>query len=375
MTDYSRREFLKHIGAVTALFLTSRTAYSLPELLFSDVAKDFEMLVVGDSLVSGQGLQEKDRFVFITRDWLQNEIFGGLRKVNLKTKAHAGARLFLHENEIKAMSDAEKALDEFYYREINVSFPSIKMQIDIAEKEYVAEGKDTKDIDLIILSGGIADLNTSYIINPYNKKKSLRKKITKYCNEWMFRLLQHTEKAFPNALIAVVGYYPFVSKKSSTAHIYNAILEIYNFPRFIKPVMNNILTKQFFKIIHNKISKRSSLWGSESNRELQNAISKFNEQSGKQKALFIKAPITEETCIGTKKPLLWGITKDGRSEDDFYEERKVECKKAIESLKDVKLKFKTRVCELSSVGHPNVEGSKAYAEVIKKILKVKLEQY
>lgn len=373
MMAYSRRQFIKTFGAVSALVLTGRNAFSFPE--FSSIQRDFEMLVVGDSLVAGQGLRKKDKFYTLTKNWLEGEVFDAKRKVNLRNKSHSGARLFLAEHEIEALNKAEKNLDEFYHPEINFSFPSMKTQIDVAADEYKAEQKSPKDVDLIMLTGGLTNLNSSYIINPFNKNKPLREKIDKYCNHMMFDFLQHSVETFPNALIIVVGYFPMVSKYSSTGKVYNSILELYGFPRPAKGIMNNILTKQLFKPLHHKINRRSRTWFADSNKALTTAVERLNEKHGKRKAMFIKSPITEENCFGTKNSLLWGMGKKGRSEDAMYDERKRVCKSTIETMKDVELKFRTRFCELAGIGHPNVEGSKLYADAINEKLKSRVNSF
>lgn len=366
MKDYSRRKFIKQFGALSALFLTSRNAFSLTH--FFDSNRDFEILVVGDSIVTGQGLQEEDKFYTRTKNWLQIDIFGNERKVNLQNYSHSGARLFLGENEIKALNDAERSLGEFHFSELNISFPSMKTQIDVAAENYRKEGKSVDQVDLIMLSGGLTHLGTSYILNGFKKSKKLRKKIDESCNHLMYKFLQHAGENFPNALITVVGYFPIVSKKSSSRRVYNGILELYEFPRSTKALLNNPLTRQFFKILHGKMNKRSKIWAEDSSKALQTAVSRLNRQYGKQKAIFVKSPINSENCYGTKNTMLWGMAKNGRMDDANYDKRLVECTKAIENLKDVELKINRRICELSAIGHPNVAGSKAYAESIKSSL-------
>ena len=370
MDNYSRRKFLKQFGAVSALLLSSRTAFSLPDLGAAE--KDFEMLIVGDSLIAGQGLREEDKIYTLTKQWLEREVFENKRRVNLKNKSHSGARLFLAENEIRALRKAEKSLDKFYHPEVNFSFPSSKTQIDVAANEYQKEGKSLQDINLIMLSGGLTNLNSSYIINPFKKNKPLREKIEKYCNQAMFEFLLHANQKFPNALLTVISYFPMVSKKSSTGKIYNAILELYKLPRPTKPILNNIVTKQFIKPLHKKMNKRSKIWFEESTRALQTAVKRFNEKTGQEKAVFVKSPIPENRSFGTKNSLLFGMAKKGRTNDDMYDVRRRECGKAIKTLEDVKLKFRTRFCELSGLGHPNIEGSRAYAGEVKKTLDSKI---
>lgn len=362
MTDRSRRNFLKQLGAASAVFLAGRNAWA------AGPRRDFEMLVVGDSLIAGQGLREEQKFYTLTRNWLEEEFFGRKRRVVLKNRSHSGSRIFLAPDEVRALADAELDPEEFHHPEINVSFPSMKAQIDVAAREYEREGKRPGDVRLILLSGGITNINSSYILNPFKDNDKLRELIDRYCNEAMFRFLNHAGETFPRAVIAVVGYFPMVSKKSSTGEVYNAILELYDFPGPFKPVVNNLLTKQFFKIVHRKMNKRSRIWFEGSNEALRTAVGRFNEENGRR-AVFVRSPITEERCFGTKDPLLWGMAKKGRSEDFLYDTRVEVCEKTIESFRDVDLKFKTRFCELSGIGHPNVEGAQAYASAIRETLR------
>jgi len=76
MKEYSRRQFLKHIGASAAFLLASRNVLSSPDNFFSADSQPFEMLVIGDSHISGQGLLEKNKFYYLVKEWLQHEVFG-----------------------------------------------------------------------------------------------------------------------------------------------------------------------------------------------------------------------------------------------------------------------------------------------------------
>ena len=365
--DNSRRTFLKQFAAVSALSLTSRAAFSFPNTFW--VEKDFEMLVVGDSLIAGQGLREENKIYTLTQKWLEEDMFRGKRKVNLKNKSHSGSKLFLSKEEINAFNDAEKSPETFYHPEVNFSFPSSNTQIFVAKKEYLSEGKSPNDVDLIMVSGGLTNLGSAYIINPFKKNKRLRQKIDEACNRKMYKFLENAGNVFPNATIAVLGYFPMVSKKSSTGKIYNAILELYGFPRPTKPILNNIFSKQFFKPLHSKMNKRSKVWIEESDKALRSAVDRLNENQAKQRAVFVKSPITEAQSFGTKDSLLFGMAKKGRAGDFKYAVRQQECEKAIESVKDIKLKFNRRRCELAGIAHPNVSGARAYFESVKTVLK------
>lgn len=364
----SRRQFLKVLGSAAIVS-------AVPRLPFLPVAKaadrPFNLLVVGDSLIAGQGLREENRFYHIVGKWIEQEMLPDGRIVNLKSKSHSGSRIYLHQNEIRALRDAEKDLEKFYHREVNFTFPDIRTQVDVARREYGVEGVAPVDVDMIMVSGGITNIGTANISNPFRKNSSLRRKITRYCDGWMYRFLSETAEIFPNALFVVIGYFPFVSKKSSTSKVYNAILELYDFPGFTKPVMNNFITKHPFKILHNKMAKRSKVWHEESDKAYLNAVGRFND--GKGRAIYVRSPIHGENCFGTKNSIVFEVGKKGRVLDEVFDTRKLECDKAISDVEDVKLKFKRRFCEMSAIGHPNVEGSRAYAENIKNALRPVLQ--
>jgi hypothetical protein len=366
MQEYSRRQFLKQLGAAAGLFLLSRNVLSFPKFDFSGASKTFEMLVVGDSHISGQGLEEKHKFFYLVKEWLQADVFGESRKVNLKVKAHSGSRIYLHEDELEAMQKAGDDINKFYHQEANLSSPSIQTQIDVARKEY----GNADAVNLVMLSGGITDVLVANTINPFIKEKKMRALIHKYCNEAMFGLLEQTTGAFPNALVVVVGYFPIISTKSDVNKISRYLFKPAKFPHPLQWTFTNPLSKQFMKILRKKMAERSRIWVAESNREMRTAIAKINAKFDESRVLFVQSPITEENCFGTKNSLLWETNKDNLPGDERYAERKKICSEVFDELKYQHYgKLSTRMCELAAIGHPNIEGAKAFAESIKNSLK------
>lgn len=361
---HSRRQFLRLLG-LAGLFLTARGGFAQPSSLTAADSSAFEMLVIGDSLIWGQGLKEEDKSYRLVKQWFEKEVFAGKRPVNIKVKAHSGSALVLREDEIADLKKIQKPETERLFPEIPVSFPSIRAQIDAARAEY----ENPRSVNLILLSGSIADLVVADVINIFNDEKALRRKIPKYCYEAMFRLLEHAALTFPNALISVAGYYPIVSKKSSTRKIFDAVFELYKFPRFAKPILNNVATRRFLWILHKKAARRSRIWLAESNIELQKAVNRLNAEAGKTRAVFVPTPFAEEHSYAAKNTLLWELKKKARLEDAFFEERLVQCKKELAALKNTALRYSVRFCELAAIGHPNAEGAKVFARAIQNALK------
>jgi hypothetical protein len=115
---------------------------------------------------------------------------------------------------------------------------------------------------------------------------------------------------------------------------------------------------------------RSRVWYEGSTVELQRSVAKLNSNRAEQRAIFIESPFGEKNGYGAKNSLLWKVAKKGKGADDLYAERKAECRETLDRLREkTQLKLRTRVCELASIGHPNVEGSKAFAQAIQNSLK------
>lgn len=364
MTRYSRRRFLRQLSASAGLLLLSRNSFPFD---FSRSEKDiFEMLVVGDSFIWGQGLRERDKFYYLVREWLEKEIFDGKSKVKLKVKAHSGAQIYIHDDQLAQIKKCGEDIERFHYPEADLSFPSTAFQIETAYKEY----ENPENVKLVMLSGGITDLVVANTVNPFLRESKMRKMIHEFLHAAMTKLLDRTTEVFPNAYVVVLGYFPIVSTKSDVKMLTKYLMKIVKFPHFLQFLLTNDFSRQFMKIVRKATAERSRIWVSESNKELRDAVKTINEKCGFSRAIFVESPITEETCFATKNPMLWGMDKDNKPEDFIYAERKIECPKVFKIIKYKPFSiFSTRLCEIASVAHPNVAGSIAYAEAIKAKLK------
>lgn len=324
-------------------------------------SKPFEMLVVGDSHISGQGLREKDKFYSMVRDWLKDEVFVS-QEVELKVKAHAGSRISMHPEELAAMQKSGDDINKFHYAEANISSPTIKTQIDVARAEY----ENPRSVDLVLLSGCITDVLVADIVNPFYPKNKLSKRIKRFCGESMSELIAHTAASFPNAAIVVVGYFPIASDRSDMKVMLRYFLNIISLPPKLHFFFTNPISRLFLKILHKKIAARSRLWLRESNAVIGQAVGHFANENPQRKIFFVASPFSDDLSYGMKSSYLWEIGKDHRPNDDTYAERKTGCAKVFSEMRYQHYgRLSRKMCELSSVAHPNVEGSRAYAEAIK----------
>lgn len=361
--DESRRKFLRDLGKLSVLALATRGVVAWPRGLNTG---PIDLLVVGDSFIWGQGLEEKEKFYTHIAEWLRREAFGHERDVRINVQAHSGSTIKLHENEAEAFKKAGRTEADRYEPEVNVGFPSIWHQVNAAKQGYASVGNES-GADIVLVSGGITDISVAKLLDPNGDPKLLPPMIEKYCGDDMSELLEHAGSANPNALLVVIGYFPILSPKSDAGKVYNGWLEAMGFPRALKSFANNPLTRSmFFRGIRDRTINRSRIWVTESNRQLINAVERFNQAAGKTRAIFVPSPITEDTCYETPNTLLFRMGSMGRSEDPLFRERLAQCRSALPQLKrSTGLDYPVRYCEIAAIGHPNAAGSVAYATAIK----------
>jgi len=358
----NRRDFLKLLGAAAgAAFAPLRSWPALAE-------EPFRFLVIGDSLIWGQGLLEKDKFYSLTADWLRTQAWGRPREVDVKVKAHSGSTIKFHEDEAAKYKKAGRDETYYYKPEVNVAFPSMWKQVEVAAGEYKKAG--VPGADLIMLTGGITDISVSKLLNPFGNPKEIAPWVQKYCLDQMSDLLDYAHENNPNALMAVIGYFPIISPQSPGGKLFNGWLESLNVPGFVKPLLNNgLLRPLLFSRLRKKAIARSRIWIDESNKYLALAVDRYNAKGGGRRAVFIKSPLTEDNTVEAPNTKLFRMKGNGDVEDPLFDERTKDCDTSLAELKrSTGIKYPVKLCEIAAVGHPDPAGAHAYAEAIQATL-------
>lgn len=348
-------------GVAASLFV-------VPGPTYGQEPRPFEMLVVGDSVVWGQGLAEKDKFYTLIGDWLRTDAFRGSREVNIKIKAHSGSTVKFHPGEAEKYRKAGRDETFPFKPEVNVSFPSTSKQIEVAAAEYRAAGGS--GADLIMLTGCITDITTSRVYNPKGDDDELRREIQQYCRDDMYDVIERAAELHPQALIAVLGYYPAIGPKSSSSKLLNAWLEALDTNGFKKAMLNNpIVRPLFFNKLKQRAAERSRIWVEESDKSLKFAVDKLNSKHGTTRAVFVRSPLTLDDATETPSTKLFRMGKNGVVDDPLAKSRIKDCNEALPKLKaETGIEFPIRLCEIAAIGHPNHAGARAYAKSIKTAL-------
>lgn len=381
----SRRDFLKS----SALFLTA--AALSPKQVFSNgnpaaQKRALQMLVLGDSIVWGQGLLEEEKFWFLTKKWLENET---KRAVVEHVEAHSGATIKWHGDQ-KYPKDRLNTFNG----ELNISTPTITRQVQKALRHYESRRISPQDIDLVLVDGGINDLGIFNLVNPLRSEKWLRSRTTKIFRKDMPKLLKAVALAFPQARIVVTGYYPVISAQTPLEQlcplldvllndvIINRFLSSTGLARLLKLLRIRIgrIDACSFEWVKEQISDLialSKVWHEQSDADLRLTIEDFNRTnpltsaSDNRRAIFVPAPFGSQNAYAAPDTYLWQITEGGdvfgryKSNDKFYPmRREMVCDCAHLRLKG----FDLDQCFIAGTGHPNVVGAREYAEAIQREL-------
>ena len=340
----------------------------------SIASEPFDMVVIGDSIAWGAGIEENQKYYSLVRDWIAQEKDIPRESIELQVLAHTGAMLFTENY------DPERSPD------LISGNPTIAHQADMI--------LNPDDVDLILVSGGINDISVDNIlrleqltsfrgtivdkgwIDPNNAVYSgLTNLFTgtpeqKYDDPTypiskvqerssgirtpMHLLLNKLLNKCPNARIVVTSYYPIISTDSKG--LSDAILALVPKSKDIEDYKHLDEPDRKRQLID-----KSGIFYTESTRSLRAAVNDANSDSRSNRVAFAQVVFKPINSYGADQTWLWRITNgpNGATIDD--------------------IKFSTRMLLLSTekfdpdeyaknkfaaVGHPNERGAIEYKERI-----------
>lgn len=343
------------------------------------------MLVLGDSIMWGQGLRPEEKFSARIKCWLQEKTG---RPVQQKVEAHSGAVI------------SAGALTNRRYQstdgEVNLAYPTVNEQLDHALEFY---GEQRGKVDLVLVDGCVNDVDVGNLLNATTQPDWLQERITARCQNSMQELLTRITNGFPNAFVFVTSYYRIVS--SDTAD--NAFI------RLLVKKLNNVrpeARRMTDKEMRARLIELSELWYRASTASLNNAVNATNaalrEKGLPAQVTFVEVDFGPEHTFAASDTLLWnfifastnlsGLRKfivilsfggaAYKPNDDVRENRIRSCKQTFKAPKGVEespadksfRKDSLLICRYASLGHPNQMGALIYAEAIKGHLRTLIEK-
>jgi hypothetical protein len=286
--------------------------------------------VFGDSVNWGQGLLTQHKFSTLVRERLARNG----TPLTVEMLAHSGATIGARGPAATARIDGE----------VPVSSPTVMEQV-------ASYDGDPDEVAVIVLNGGINDIDIRVILNPLTTVADLRHDIQQFCYHDMLALLMRVIGKFPSTrAIVVTSYYPVLSRESHPLRI-PFLLETYGvgIPAFLDQ-----------GLVFDKIVALCMQFWSESSVALQHAVQACNAAGGAPRVKYAAAPFTIDNAVFAGQPWLFGLSREFDPQDEVVRERHTACNLNI----DAGDLFGRENCYRASAGHPNAAGAVAYATSI-----------
>jgi lysophospholipase L1-like esterase len=359
----NKRSFL----AVILLLLNTAVALSQETQNNQRSSRPLQMLVLGDSILWGQGLKTEHKTWHYIKVWLQRN---ASRPVEERIEAHSGAVI-----ERNSLTDNLTSSN----REVNVGLPTINEQIDNALRFY----SDPSQVDLVLLSGCGNDVGVQNLLNASNVGE-VDEMIQAKCGMPMENLLRRIVTTFPSAQVIVTGYYPFFSEQTRNDFVLKGLAR-----RFFKTQREGDV-RMSSKEVFERLKLNSQQWYDTSNTQIAAAVRKVNTEIGQGRIAFARIEFPAAYSFAASQTRLWGFNRSpfrmallflsfGKvllpSNDDVRKQRSASCDELYktpenETPEEKRDRKALRLfCRYASLGHPNRKGSLLYADSITNILR------
>lgn len=280
------------------------------------------VVAFGDSVVWGQGLHDHEKFYALVADTLAN--CAGVQ-VEKQVIAHSGATVLPNPDE----PDTGPR-----HQEIPNTYPTINQQVD----GFVGVAST---VDLVILDGGINDVDVTWIIDPFLPSVVIEARSRRYCFEEMVPLLNKVASKFSTARIVVTGYYPIVSEHTDLDG-FEAIMDTFGF----------VVGGQ------DAVIRNCRTFAEASRRDLQDAVRAVNAANPGRVA-FADPAFGPENAAFAPASWLWGLRLDF-----FPVTNHLDPIDPWAEFRDEACGFFGMKCYRASMGHPTPRGARAYASAI-----------
>jgi hypothetical protein len=356
------------------LVLSSAICGQSPPPLTTDkpAERQLNLLVLGDSIMWGQGLTEQHKAWYQVKTWLKENTS---RDVHENVEAHSGA--------LVGVNDAPPSNYSSPDGEVSSAVPTVNHELDRALRSYA----NPAQVDLVLVDGCINDVDVRNLLNAANSSDDVKRMATEKCGMPMHMLLRRVASSFPSAHIIVTGYFPIISEKTPNTLLMKAMARM-----FYQPGPKPLKLKP--KDLRERLIVASRTWYQASNATLSNAVDKVTAElaarGSRQRVLFVEIPFPPEFCFNAPDTRLWGFNASflrkllavltlGRvtlkTNDETQRQRVASCNELYQkpagetSSQRGTREMRRMLCWYASLGHPNRKGAAIYSIAI--VLKLK----
>jgi lysophospholipase L1-like esterase len=376
MTSKPNRVLLLGMGLMIFFSLTAARALAdCPVQGKPSANGPLQMLVLGDSIMWGQGLKSEKKSWWRVKCWLQEKTG---REVKERIEAHSGALIAAAPTSALRFRSSDG--------EVNLPFPTVNEQLDQAISFYA---KDGSKADLILVNGCANDVGVSNLLNAAASPDSMREAITARCGTGMHDLLRRVTDSFPDAYVLVTGYYRLVSKDTADNPFLRLLVKKLNNER---PEARHMTDKE----MRSRLIALSELWYTVSTASLSKAVdevdAELRERNSPSRVSFVEVEFWPEHSFAASDTLLWNFMFGStnlsgfrqviivlslgvaayKPNDEVRENRVKSCNETFKPPREAESEAEKRarkdsllICRYASLGHPNQIGALIYAEAIK----------
>lgn len=329
----------------------------------------FEFVVIGDSLIWGNGLRPEEKFRTLVQQWLERDHFQYRRVVRQRVWAHSGATI---KPDANPWNDPRSG-------DVGGSYPTIEQQALCVP--------DFQNVDLILMDGCINDLPATSIVDPTGGRRPVRplfdpvykdlglgrkwvdQQVVIKCSP-MAALLTNVLKRFSHAKVVVVGYHLLFSEKTEPT----LLPQLYAGWALLAPDLPGQASGWFagpsLPVLRDIAAANAAQFRESTNRILADAVRQANDAdtnrapSAGPRAVFVPLHAEAETAYGAG-PLsyVWLIPAPLGPVDNMYRDRQQQCDREIPIQTQYVIPANEQ-CKLNAAVHPNVLGAQAYAKAI-----------
>ncbi len=311
----------------------------------SSVDASFKMVVLGDSILWGQGLYDSQKIHTLTIEGLTRR---GL-EVECVFLAHSGAVIGEpdHRSNLPRIDG-----------EVPVGEPTVFEQID----ELIGTADRDEVVKLVLISGGVNDVDSTRILNLANRH--LDEQIEDAFYRKMKLLIEKAYHCFPNAIIMVTGYYQVFSDSSEKTLAHNALKAMgFNVP-LLPDAVGELVIDVLGSLLTDALIERCAHFCDAAHHSIREVIVDLTgimpEASGR--IFFADPKFKDDNAVGAPDTFLYGIDPDlsPQDPDEIANRRAKACATHADRLTPIERIAGPR----ASVGHPNPVGAQRYAEAI-----------
>ena len=356
------------VVAIVLILSTAISGQSPPPLTTEKPAeRQLNLLVLGDSIMWGQGLIEQHKAWYQVKSWLKENTN---RDVRENIEAHSGA--------VVGVNDVPRSNDLPRDGEVSSAVPTVNHELDRALRSYASPSQ----VDLVLVDGCINDVDIRNLLNAANTSDDVKRMATEKCGMPMQALLRRVAFSFPSAHVIVTGYFPIISEKTPDSLLMKAMARM-----FYQPGPKPARLKP--KDLRANLIAVSRTWYQASNAALGDAVDKVTAElaakSSRQRVLFVEIPFPPEYSFNAPETRLWGFNASflrkllavltlGRvtlkTNDEQQHQRVASCNERYkkpaneQSNQKGEREYRRLLCRYASLGHPNRKGSAIYADAI-----------